>query len=106
MYTITFFNNVLTTLLRLRGNAVIVGTVGFPDEETFALASARGLYIAEHHITPLGVNCYAWPKGVPYSYRLNPRVFSEVWGSLAAFQCGRRMLWTVGMRGLWDEPFW
>ena len=94
------------TLLRLRGNTIIVGTTGFPDERTFDIAVRRGVMIAEHHMTPLGLNVWGWPTGLPYTYRLDPELLQTAWRALAKYQAGRNMLWSVGMRGLWDQPFW
>ena len=95
-------------ILRLHGNTVIVGTAGFPDESSFELATRRGLYLAQHHITVLGANLFQWPAGVPYSYAHSPEVQVEVWRSVIHQQHreGREVLWTVGYRGLNDYPFW
>jgi len=87
---------------------MLVGTIPFVDERSLDLANKRGLYIGEHHFTLLGTNTYRFPEGVPYSYPFNPDVITKVWGMLVQKQVeqGRRMLWTVGYRGLNDYPFW
>jgi hypothetical protein len=58
---------------------------------------------------PLGNNVAAWPHGVPYAYRLNPEPFLAAWRALAAYQQheqGREMVYSLGYRGVNDEPFW
>ena len=52
------WDRVFELILRLKGNAVIVGTAAYPDERSMELASRRGLYLAEHHITLLGTNTF------------------------------------------------
>ena len=54
------WDHVYELILRLKGNAVIVGTAAYPDERSMQLASRRGLYLAEHHITLLGTNSFQW----------------------------------------------
>lgn len=94
----------LTITTRLRGNAVIVGTSAYPDEDSFRLAARRGLYIAEHHITLLGVNIFNWPDGLPYDYPYNPEVVENVWRKSAEYQKDRKMLWTLGYRVRFHWP--
>lgn len=45
---------------------------------------------------------------MPYSFRTAPEVLTDLWTRLARLQLsrGRKMLWTVGYRGLNDYPFW
>lgn len=74
------------SLLRMRGNTIIVGTTGFPDEATFRIADRRGVHIAEHHMTPLGLNVWGWPTGLTYSYRLAPDLLQFAWRSLVGLQ--------------------
>jgi hypothetical protein len=64
------------------------------------------LYLAEHHITLLGTNCFQWPKGVPYSFAKARETLMYTWRAVAAAQATKKMLWTVGYRGLNDYPFW
>lgn len=74
------------SLLRMRGNTIIVGTTGFPDEATFRIADRRDVHIAEHHMTPLGLNVWGWPTGLTYSYRLAPDLLQFAWRSLVGLQ--------------------
>jgi hypothetical protein len=108
VFSLEAWDRVFQTVLRLGGNAVIVGTCAFPDERSLDLASRRGLWLAEHHITLLGTNTFQWPKGLPYNFADNPDVVTHVWGVSARVQIERqrKMLWTVGYRGLNDYPFW
>lgn len=108
VFSITAWNRIYEAILRLKGNAVIVGTATFPDERALDLASRRGLYLAEHHITILGNNPFQWPVGVPYSFGKSPEVQLAAWDATVRKQveAGREMLWTVGYRGKNDYPFW
>ena len=69
-------------------------------------ADRRGLYLAEHHITLLGTNCFQWPKGVPYTFAKSRETLEYTWHAVAKQQADKKMLWTVGYRGLNDYPFW
>ena len=100
------WDRVFELILRLKGNAVIVGTAAYPDERSMELASRRGLYLAEHHITLLGTNTFQWPKGVPYSFAKSRETLEYTWRAVASQQAKKKMLWTVGYRGLNDYPFW
>lgn len=33
------------------------------------VAADRGLILGNHHVMPMNLNVYAYPKGVPYTYR-------------------------------------
>jgi hypothetical protein len=103
---VAMWDRVFELILRLKGNAVIVGTAAYPDERSMELACRRGLYLAEHHITLLGTNTFQWPKGVPYSFAKSRETLEYTWRAVAEQQKHRKMLWTVGYRGLNDYPFW
>ena len=65
--------------------------------------------LGNHHVMPMGNNVFAWPKGIAYAYRLNPAPFLAAWTALADFQQrveGREMVYSLGYRGVNDEPFW
>lgn len=133
VFSIAMWDKVFELILRLKGNAVIVGTAAYPDERSMELATRRGLYLAEHHITLLGTNTFQWPKGVrdalcrqlpqpcsgapsargsalspqvPYSFAKSRETLEHAWRAVALQQAGKKMLWTVGYRGLNDYPFW
>ena len=100
------WDRVFELILRLKGNAVIVGTAAYPDERSMQLATRRGLYLAEHHITLLGTNTFQWPTGVPYSFAKSRETLEYTWRAVVEQQKEKKMLWTVGYRGLNDYPFW
>jgi len=96
------WDRIYETLLRLKANTVIPNTFIFPDEPQVKLATARGLVISQHHMEPLGLNVYQWPKGVPYSLD----------NLIAAWRCNMKLfapdaevIWTTGLRGRYDNPF-
>lgn len=96
-------------LLRLRVNTVIPSTFGYVDERHYRTFADRGFIMSQHHVMPMGVNTYAWPLGVPYTYRLNPEPLINLWESLVDYQsevANRDMIYSVGYRGLNDYPFW
>eukprot|EP00658_Telonema_sp_P-2_P011572 TRINITY_DN14420_c0_g1_i2.p1 TRINITY_DN14420_c0_g1~~TRINITY_DN14420_c0_g1_i2.p1 ORF type:complete len:489 (-),score=107.93 TRINITY_DN14420_c0_g1_i2:58-1524(-) len=113
VFSVSMWDRVYQLILRLKGNAVIVGTAGFPDERSMELAVRRGLYLAQHHVTPLGTNTFQWPTGVPYSFAHSRETQEFVWDLAIEQQSGmsqgngsHQHLWTVGYRGLNDYPFW
>ena len=97
------------TLLRLRVNTFIPSTFAYVDESHYRVAARRGLRLGNHHVMPVGNNVFAWPNGVPYTYRLNPEPFIAAWEALTYYQQrieGREMVYSLGYRGVNDEPFW
>jgi len=101
-----YFNKICELILRLYGNTIAPGTRIYPDETARDFISARGLYVNDHHVTPLGLNVYTWPKDLPFSYVTNPEVFEDLWKKCIDAQKHRKMLWTVTFRGKGDGPFW
>ena len=96
-------------LLRLRVNTFIPSTFAFIDERHYRVAAKRGLRLGNHHVMPLGNNVMGWPRGVAYAYRLNPTPFKAAWQALVDFSqrdAGRDMVYSLGYRGVNDEPFW
>ncbi len=109
VYTGHVANFYCETLLRLRANTIIPSTFAFVDERPYRVAAARGLKLGNHHVMPVGNNVYAWPKGVPYSFRTSPEPFVFAWESVIDYQLRqeqREMVFSVGYRGINDEPFW
>lgn len=110
MFDPNYVDRVCETLLRLGGNQIIVESFGLVDESSFLTVENRGVTLAQHHVTPMGLNVYAWPLGVPYCYRLNHRLYHFAWKALAEYQVilrpNREVAFSVGLRGLWDSPFW
>ncbi len=100
------FDKICELILRMYGNTIAPGTRIYPDETSRDVADARGLYVNDHHVTPLGLNVYAWPKDEPFSYVTNPEILEKYWKQCIDAQKHRKMLWTVSFRGKGDGPFW
>ncbi len=100
------FERICELILRLKGNFIAPGTRIYADETSRDVADARGLYVNDHHVTPLGLNVYMWPKEVSYSYVDNRETWEKYWKTCIDAQKHRKMLWTVGFRGKGDGPFW
>jgi hypothetical protein len=100
------WDKIYETILRLKGNMVVPGSWSFPDDPQMAAAAARGLILAQHHATPLGVNVARWPKDAPYNYTTHPEVLRRAWrNAVAAYAPGEEVLWSVGLRGLTDGSY-
>ena len=109
VYDTNFADRFCEALLRLRVNTFIPSTFAYIDESHYRVAAMRGLRLGNHHVMPMGNNVYAWPKGISYAYRLNPDVFHSVWTSLANYALAeqqRDLVFSLGYRGVNDEPFW
>jgi hypothetical protein len=109
VYSTSWADRFCETLLRLRVNTFIPSTFAFVDETPYQVAAIRGLKLGNHHVMPMGNNVFAWPKGVSYAYRLNPGPFLAAWQELASYEQGeqaREMVYSLGYRGINDEPFW
>ena len=97
------YSMLFETVLRLKGNAVIVATNPFPDENCVALAARRGLVVTHQHYTTLGINTNSWPLGVEnWDYRVNAGAMAMAWRASVAVQADKEVVWTVGLRGLGD----
>lgn len=111
---------VFEALLRLGGNLIIPASfidIMNPDEAAIIQAAiARGFYVSQHHVEPIGVSHFAYEtwwagqgKAPAFSYRDDPdamracwRAYAEEWTRIA----GDRLLWQVGLRGRGDRPLW
>jgi len=100
------FEKICELILRLYGNTIAPGTRIYPDETSRDIANIRGLYGNDHHVTPLGLNVYTWPKELPFSYVTHPEILEKFWKQCIDAQKHRKMLWTVSFRGKGDGPFW
>jgi len=104
--SLTVWNKIFETILRLKGNIVAPGTWIFPDDSQVKLAGKRGLIITQHHATPLGLNVARWPADVPYSYVHHSEILERAWKNAAAtYSPDQEVLWTVGLRGLGDASY-
>lgn len=104
--SLTMWNRIYETTLRLKGNIVAPGTWIFSDEPQIALAAKRGLIVTQHHAIPLGINVARWPEDAPYTYGSRPEVLQRAWkNAVAGYAPTQEVLWTVGLRGLSDSSY-
>jgi len=96
----------LECALRMHCTCVIPGTNIVSDEPQIQLASDMGLFIAQHHAEPLGSCPMLWPRGVPFSWSTSKEFMIDWWRRAIERQAGKKVLWTLGFRGLADRPFW
>ena len=100
------WNKIFETVLRLKGNMIAPGTWIFPDDFQVKLAARRGLIIAQHHATPLGMNAARWPKDVPYNYTTHPEILERAWkDAVNSYLPHQEVIWSVGLRGLSDVTY-
>lgn len=100
------WDHIFETILRLKGNMVVPGTWIFPDDGQVKLVSQRGLWLSQHHATPLGVNVARWPAGVPYNYSTHPEIIQKAWrNAVNSYAPNQEILWEVGLRGLSDQSY-
>ena len=97
------WDHLYESLLRLKGDMIIPNTFVFPDEPQIRTAGERGLVISQHHNEPLGLNVYQWPEEVPYSL---DRLFAAWRCAVSQYAPDQEVVWTVGLRGRYDRPFW
>jgi len=104
--SLSIWNKIFETTLRLKGNIVAPGTWIFSDEPQIALAARRGLIITQHHAIPLGLNVARWPEDAPYAYSAHPEILQRAWkNAVAGYAPNQEVLWTVGLRGLSDSSY-
>ena len=103
------FNRLIETLLRAKGNLIIPATNPFPDQQVNKLIARRGAVLSFHHYDLTGANVFAWPlPGTDWSWSKNSGTMSALYQSAIAAQTsdgGGEILWSVGLRGLNDEPY-
>ena len=100
------WDHVFEALLRLKGNMVCPGTFNFPYEPQVVAAGERGLILTQHHVEPLGLNTYRWPRDQPYSWVSHPDLLTAAWKRAVSEYRDPEIIWTVGYRGEHDRPFW
>ena len=104
--SLTVWDNIFETILRLKGNMIVPGTWIFPDDAQVEAAAKRGLIINQHHAIPLGVNVARWPKDVPYNFSTHPEILERAWtNAVATYKPDEEILWSVGLRGLSDSSY-
>ena len=107
-------------LLRSQCNLVIpasfVDVMNPSEARLIARAAARGLYVSQHHIEPLGVSHFGfenyWRRRGPelrfslidhrFEVEETWRAYARAWHELA----GDRVIWQLGLRGRGDTPVW
>jgi len=111
---------ILETALRLEINLMIPSSfvdIDNPDEEKLiAATTARGLYISQHHVEPLGVSYFAadnYLKKRGYtdervSFIQNRARMEEIWRYYAEkwAKYGKQVIWQLGLRGKADQSVW
>lgn len=97
---------VFSTLLRCGGNLVIPGS-GQNMEPHWDLARRMGLYVNQHHATPLGARLFseAYP-GTRARWPEDHDKYEALWRESIERQRGSKVVWTLGLRGSSDGPFW
>lgn len=100
------WDHIFETILRLKGNMVVPGTWIFPDDGQVKLVGERGLWLSQHHATPLGVDVARWPQNVPYDYSTHPEIIQKAWrNAVNTYDPNQEILWEVGLRGLSDSSY-
>ncbi len=110
---------VLETALRCKMNLIIPSSfvdIMNPDEEKLVKAViARGLYITQHHVEPMGVSWFSAAKymrgqGLPenVSFLANREKMQEIWQAYAERWAVYRtqVVWQLGLRGKADRAVW
>lgn len=100
------WDRVFEAILRLKGNMICPGTFLFPYEPHVVAAGERGLIITQHHVEPLGLNTYRWPKDQPYSFVSHADLLTAAYERAVSQYRDPEIIWTVGYRGEHDRPFW
>ena len=86
------------------------------EAKLIEMAVARGLYVTQHHIEPLGVSHFGFEnywkaKGekFEFSYGREREKVIEAWSEFAAEWykiAGDRVIWQLGLRGKGDKAIW
>jgi len=107
-------------LLRLGGNMIIpasfVDLMNPPEAELVRRAVARGLYVTQHHVEPMGVSHFGFEnywktrgEKKAFRYSTDPDAVRTVWRAHAQRWwelAGDQVIWQLGMRGRGDRPIW
>ena len=107
----TIFNWLFESILRMKGNMMIVGTIPYPDEISIGLASKRGLVITNHHFNLMASNTFRFPSELndEWDFITAPQTLKFVWeSSRDALKRNvepymNEIVWSVGWRGRNDE---
>jgi hypothetical protein len=87
-----------------------------PEADLVRRAAARGLYVSQHHVEPMGVSHFGFEnfwraRGETKSFRysVDPESVRTVWQAHARRWrelAGDQVIWQLGMRGRGDRPIW
>jgi len=102
------YSRILETLLRLKANTIVPATNPFPDQQLNALVGRRGVVLSFHHYDLVGANVFSWPlASSDWNWKKNSGTMSALYQSAIAAQAAGNgeILWSVGLRGLNDEPY-
>eukprot|EP00039_Didymoeca_costata_P032960 m.40100 g.40100 ORF g.40100 m.40100 type:complete len:827 (+) comp9627_c0_seq1:100-2580(+) len=101
---------IFETLLRNKGNMIIPGTSPNPDEKSLKLAFKRGIVVSQSHFEILGFGAREWLDAHPaprstYNWTAHPDLLAHVWEAAVDAQSDKEVIFTVGLRGLWDYEY-
>jgi len=111
IFDLVTIDNILQTLLRAKGNTIIMGTTPYPDERSLKLAARRGVVLTASHFEIVGFNAFAWSQAFGHEssnywdWGKHPDLMSQVWKATIAAQKDYEMIWSVGLRGLNDYAY-
>jgi len=106
VFSLTTWDELCETLLRIKANAMLIGTNPYPDENSVALVSRRGVVIQHHHYDILGMNVYQWPLGsADWNWLKNTATMAYGWQASIEAQKSYEIIWSVGLRGLNDYSY-
>lgn len=110
---------VFESAVRLRFNLIIpasfIEIFNPAEEKLLELASARGLYLSQHHVEPMGVSAFGyfnyWNRKTSekplFSYYSEKEKVIEVWKESAKrWSKFPDVIWQIGLRGIGDRPMW
>ena len=110
---------VFEAAVRLRYNLIIpasfIEIFNPAEEKLLELASARGLYLSQHHVEPMGVSAFGyfnyWNRKTGekplFSYYSEKEKVTEVWKeSVKRWSKYPDVIWQIGLRGIADRPMW
>lgn len=106
VFSLVAWDELCETLLRIKANAMLIGTNPYPDENSVALVNRRGVVVMHHHYDILGLNVYQWPLGsADWDWKKNTATMAYGWQASIAAQANYEMIWSVGLRGLNDYAY-
>jgi hypothetical protein len=110
VFDLRTWDTIYETLLRAKANMIIPGTSPNPDERHIALANRRGLAVSQSHFEVMDFGAFQWLQGnaaprALYNWTTNPDAMAHAWRAAIAANADKDMIWTVGLRGLWDYTY-